>query len=157
MDEQKKFILVESIIFAILGAITLLEIFNYMLFKEFFMRIQEYLSWFLGLSVATVVPEWVSRFKSQIDRMTGRFLPNERFVFFIVNLFFVTAVVGLSKQLSIFFLKRYFEFFHLIFTQWLVVIYMWFKLEHGFRINVKYVVGAEIFVILFSAIITLTL
>lgn len=157
MDEDRKFWLIESLIFAFLGVFTLLEIFDYLFFKEIFMRMSEYLSWFLGLTVATVVPDWIYKVKYKIDRIMGRFLPNERFVFFFMNLIFMTVTVVLAKQLSIFFMKRYFEFFHIIITQWLVVVYIWFKFVHDFKINKRYVITAEILVVLFSIIITLSL
>lgn len=157
IDENKKFLVIEAAIFTFLAAFTLLEIFDYLFFKELFMRMSEYLSWFLGLTVATVVPDWISMVKYRIDRMMGRFLPNERFVFFFMNLIFMTVTVALAKQLAIFFMKRYFEFFHIIITQWLVVVYIWFKFVHDFKINLRYVIAAEILVILFSMIITLSL
>lgn len=157
IDENKKFLIIEAAIFTFLAAFTLLEIFDYLFFKELFMRMSEYLSWFLGLTVATVVPDWISMVKYRIDKIMGRFLLNERFVFFFMNLIFMTVTVALAKQLAIFFMKRYFEFFHIIITQWLVVVYIWFKFVHDFKIHLRYVIAAEILVILFSMIITLSL
>ncbi len=157
MDGDRKFWLIESLILIFLAFFTLLEIFDYLFFKEIFMRLSEYLSWFLGLTVATVVPDWIYKVKYKIDRIIGRFLPNERFVFFFMNLIFMTITVALAKQLAIFFMKRYFEFFHVIITQWLIIVYVWFKYVHEFKIHIKYVIAAEIFVVLFSLIITFAL
>lgn len=157
IDENKSFLLIESAIFAFLALFTLLEIFDYMFFKEIFLRLSEYLSWFLGLTVATVVPDWISMVKYRIDRIMGRFLPNERFVFFFMNLIFMTLTVTLAKQMAIFFMQRYFEFFHIIMAQWLVVVYIWFKFVHDFKINLRYIIAAEILVILFSLIITFSI
>lgn len=155
MDDRKKFLLVEGIIFTALGIITLIEISNFLLFKEFFMRIREYLSWFLGLAIAPVLYKWFKYLEDKFEEKYGLTSVNEKFLFFLINLVFLTFAVGFAKELAIFFLKKYFEFFHIIFTQWLVVVYIWFKFVNNFKINMEYIITAEILVILFSIIITL--
>ncbi|MBS3090362.1 hypothetical protein J4433_01175 [Candidatus Pacearchaeota archaeon] len=155
MEDRQKLLLIEGIIFAVLAAITLVELFNFLLFTEFFMRIKEYLSWFLGLSIGPLAAGQILEFKRKFDKARGGFLPNEKFVFFFANLILMTFAVGLVKQFFLSFLNKSFAFFHIITVQWLVVVYIWFKFANDFKIDMKYVITAEIFVILFSLIVTL--
>jgi len=107
------------------------------------------------LSIGPLAAGQILEFKRKFDKARGGFLPNEKFVFFFANLILMTFAVGLVKQFFLSFLNKSFAFFHIITVQWLVVVYIWFKFANDFKIDMKYVITAEIFVILFSLIVTL--
>ena len=155
MEDRQKFFWVIGITFTALLVITLIELFDFLLFTEFFMRIKEYLSWFLGLSIGPVVGGKLSEIKRKFDRSKGGFLPDDRFVFFFINIILMTLAVGIVKEFFLSFMNRYFAFFHIITAQWLVMVYIWFKFANDFRIDMKYVIASELFVLLFSIVITL--
>jgi hypothetical protein len=67
----------------------------------------------------------------------------------------MTLAVGIAKEFFLSFMNRYFAFFHIITAQWLVMVYIWFKFANDFRIDMKYVIASELFVLLFSIVITL--
>ncbi|MFH0831464.1 MAG: hypothetical protein V1886_01185 [archaeon] len=154
IELNKKFLLVEGIIFSVLAVITLLEFFNFLLFTEFFMRMKEYLSWFLGLSIGPVISSQIYSIRRKINGKKGFIPPEQRFAFFLLNIVWITIAVGIVQSFFLSFLLRYFAFFHVIVLQWLVIVYVWFKSLNNFKIHTKYVIGAEILVLLFSLIIT---
>lgn len=154
MGLNKKFFFVEGIIFLVLAVITLLELLNPLLFTEFFMRIKEYLSWFLGLSIGPVVSSQIYSIRRKINHKKGFIPPEQRFPFFLLNIIGITVAVSIVKDFFLSFLLRYFAFFHVIILQWFVIVYVWFKLANGFKIHTKYVIAAEILVLLFSLVIT---
>jgi len=154
MEQQQKFKLYVLSLFLFIGIITILEIFNENLFAEFFMKINNHVAWILGLTVGMVVPNILLRIKSHaFGRRLSNVQINERFIIFLANASILAFIVSLARGIVLVFLTEYFEFFHIIITQWLVLIYIWFKGVNGFRISARYIISTEIILVIFTAIL----
>jgi hypothetical protein len=155
MDEHEKFMTFETVIFISLLIITTLEIIFPKNFAEFFLRVNDYTSWILGLTVGLVIPDMISRIKSKLEKKTIIPQVSDSFTLFIANAAILTFIVALSRGVVLSFLNGYYEFFHLILTQWIILVYLWFKLANGFKISTRYVIATELMLVFFSTLILL--
>lgn len=154
MEQQQKFKLYVLSLFLFIGIVTILEIFNANLFAEFFMKINNNVAWILGLTVGMVVPNILLRIKSHaFGRRLSNLQINERFIVFLANASILAFIVSLARGIVLVFLTEYFEFFHIIITQWLVLVYIWFKAVNGFRISARYIISTEIILVIFTAVL----
>lgn len=157
MDEQKKFKIYAASLFLFIGLISVLEIFNPILFAKFFMKISNHVSWILALTVGMVIPNILRRLQG--GSFGRRFSPQieERFVMFLANAAILAFVVSVAQGIVIIFLRNYFEYFHIILTQWLALVYIWFKFVNGFRISARYIITTEIILIIFTSVLLFSL
>lgn len=157
MDEGKKFKIYAASLFSFIGVISVLEIFNPTLFAEFFMTISNHVSWILALTVGMVIPNILRRL--QAGAFGRRFSPKieERFVMFLANAAILAFIISVTQGIIIIFLRDYFEYFHIILTQWLVLVYIWFKFMNGFKISARYVITTESILIIFTSVLLFSL
>jgi|GEM_PF-3109049 hypothetical protein len=153
MEQQQKFKLYVVFLSLAIGLITVLEIFNANLFAELFIRMSNNAGWILGLTVGMVVPDILVKIRSKIKRVVYNDKVDERFVIFIANAALLAFVVSLARGIVMVFLQSYYEFFHIILVQWLVLVYLWFKFINGFRISARYIVSTEIILVIFTAVL----
>lgn len=154
MEQQQKFKLYVVFLSLAIGLITVLEIFNANLFAELFIRMSNNAGWILGLTVGMVVPNILLRIKSHaFGRRLSNVQINERFIVFLANAAVLAFIVALARGIVFLFLSEYFEFFHIIITQWLVLVYIWFKAVNGFKISARYIISTEIILVIFTAIL----
>jgi len=153
MEQQQKFKLYVIFLSLAIGLITVLEIFNANLFAELFIRMSDNAGWILGLTVCMVVPDILAKIKSRIKRAVYNDKVDERFVVFIANAALLAFVVSLARGVVMVFLQSYYEFFHIIITQWIVLVYIWFKAVNGFKISGRYIISTEIILVIFTAIL----
>ena len=153
MEQQQKFKLYVVFLSLAIGLITVLEIFNANLFAELFIRMSNNAGWILGLTVGMVVPDILVKIRSKIKRVVYNDKVDERFVIFIANAALLAFVVSLARGIVMVFLQSYYEFFHIILVQWLVLVYLWFKFINCFRISARYIVSTEIILVIFTAVL----
>jgi len=153
MEKQQKFRLYVLSLFLFVGVITILEIFNANLFAELFIKMSNNAGWILGLTVGMVVPDILARIRTRIKKIVYKESVDERFVIFIANAALLAFVVSLARGIVMVFLQSYYEFFHIILVQWLVIVYLWFKFANGFRISARYIIATESILVVFTAVL----
>lgn len=154
MNDNEKFWTFASLLFAAVGIISILEIIRPRMFEEFFLTISENTAWILGLTVGMVLPDIIKKLKSNtVGKMKINQQVDERFVIFLANAAILSFVVSFARGIVIVFLKQYFEYFHILLVQWLVLVYMWFKFVNGFKVHWKYIMTTEIIIVAFTTLI----
>jgi len=141
-----------------MGGITALELLNFSLFEHFFSLIKDYTSWFIGISFGFVFSRTIGFFKKGIGelKIAARFTAQrEEFIFFILNLAIMAILSTVIKEIAITFFNTFFIYFHVIFLQWILLIYLFFKLTNKYEISAKYFLTNEIIVVVYTAIILL--
>ncbi len=157
MLAERKFWITEGLILLALGLITSVEAISFSLFNKIFLAISEYVSWFLGLTVGIVVPDMLKRTRAAIGkRIKLRGEPDERFWMFLLNVILFVFIVSLFQKIAITFLRTYFIFFHVIFAQWIVLVYIWFKAANKFPLPLKYLFTTQLIIIISILLVLLT-
>lgn len=147
MDDREQFMLIETIIALFLLGITFIEIYDPVRFDKVITEIMSSTSWFLGLTIGLVTSGVLRKTKSKIDKFFKKDQQEGKFLMFIAGLFVFSLIVTIASKLAFAFLTTYREFFHLIFVQWFVIVYIWFKLSNKFEIHSKYVITTQLIIL----------
>jgi len=147
-NENKVFWTVESIIFIVLLTITILEVKRFGYYDELFKKYGNYALWFFGLTFGIVFANMKTRVK---DKINTRFNIRERketsFPLFLgklmVVVFFSSVLIGLAR----YYLTEFLFFTPVMISQWLVLLYIWFKFENQTRPSLKYIIANELIIV----------
>ncbi len=157
MNAERKFWIVELIILVALGLITIIEAISFSIFNRIFLSISDYASWFLGLTVGIVVPDVIKRVRKAVgEKIKLKDAQDERFWMFLMNAIVFVFIVSVFQKIAITFLRAYFVFFHIIFAQWLVIVYIWFKAANKFPLSPKYIITTQLVIIINILLVLLT-
>lgn len=152
---RKQFVIIEFIIFAFLAIVTLIEVFSFPFFNNVFNFLKEPVSWFFGLTIGAVIPKWINPLKEKFNKaVLGKIVSQESFIFFILNLVIMTFVILYVKKWSLSLLVIFPTFFHVLFVQWMIIVYMWHKFSNQYEIEWRYVIATEVFALIFATVIT---
>jgi hypothetical protein len=147
-NETRRFWIIESVIFIVFLSITLLEITRFGRYEELFTKTQFYISWFFGLTFGVVFGNVKSKVKKKLDetvvpKLKFRTEPDSSFAFFlcklIVIVFFSVVIIGIMK----YYIIKLFIFTPLLMFQWLILLYIWYKLENKTKPVLKYILMNE--------------
>ncbi|MBI5148458.1 hypothetical protein HZA33_02145, partial [Candidatus Pacearchaeota archaeon] len=154
MDQHNKFLFIETAVALFLLGITFIEIFDPVRFQNIVFKLMDSTSWFLGLTFGAVTTGVLKGVKSAADsvlKATSRF--EGKFIYFLTSLAIFALIAAIASRFALWFLKDYFEFFHLIFVQWFVVVYIWFKVSGKYELQAKYVITTELIVLACSLLV----
>ncbi|MFH1248957.1 MAG: hypothetical protein V1660_02290 [archaeon] len=157
MDPIRKFRIYVVAIFLALFSLTIIEIINQNIFAEFFMRIREHVSWILGITIGMVMPNILLRIRYGAFRREFTPKIDERFYMFLANTSLLVFIVSFGRGIIVLFFTEYFEYFHLITVQWLIIVYLWFKFVNGFKISWRYIVSTELILLACTSILLIWL
>ncbi len=156
MEKIKRFIFIESSLFLIFGAITLIEMINFNLFEKIFLFIKTPCSWFIGLSIAyafsNLIQEGLFSLFSRKMKEEGK-ERGDFFFGFIITLTITSLITPYLRKLAYDLFDKYIIYFHVILIQSVVILYFLFKLKGNYKINWKYFITTEIIVIVYTLII----
>ncbi len=152
MDKKKTFLFLELIIFFSMGIITFLEIIKFELFEKTFSFLQPYIGWFIGLSFGFVFLGFLNTLtrKFKIGLIEKR---KEYFSIFLINLCLSFTLVTFIKVIAISFFSKFFIYFHVLFLQWILILYVMFKLKNNYEISQNYLIINELIVLFYTVII----
>ena len=158
MNEKRTFLGIEFIIFLVFGIITLMEILFPEILNHIFNIVKDYLSWFIGISFGFVFSNTIGFLKQKLHgpEITKKF--REQFIFFLLNLIILTVLTITVKNYALYFFNNnvIMPFFHLIFLQWVMIIYLIFKIVNRYEISTKYFITNELIILLYTCLILLT-
>src|SRR3989338_2790913 len=146
---SKKFWIYTLILFIILGIITAIEILDFKSFSQIFLSAKDTTSWFIGITFGFVFGNIINLFRKGVTEALHQ-KPREEFVFFIMNLVVMIFLISTAHKISLLFFNTFFEFFHLIFTQWVVLVFIAFKLVNKYEIPARYVLANEVNIIIYA-------
>ncbi|MEM3405608.1 MAG: hypothetical protein QW117_01395 [Candidatus Pacearchaeota archaeon] len=152
-DGEDIFLNIELIIFLIMGIITLIEFYNFNIFEKFFLLIKPYVSWFISISFGFVFRQSLNPFKKKIISNKKFEDKKENFLFFSLNLIIISIIISFTQKIVISFFNSLLIYFHVLFLQWIILIYIAFKLSNGYVISKKYFITNEIIAIIYSVLI----
>jgi hypothetical protein len=148
---KKGFILLESIIIAVMLILTFLEIYYFKGFSLIFNYIKDYASWFIALSFSTVFSNAFQNISLLIASKTvkGREENSNKdfFFVFVASIVIVALISPFVKQLAVFFFTNFFIYFHVIFLQWMILLYLFFKVKNRYEISGAYFLTNELIVL----------
>lgn len=154
MGKNKSFLVFELIIFIVMGGITLLEIFKFDFFEKVFQFSQIYLSWFLGISFGFVFLGVLQSITStkKISAIEKR---KSFFSLFLINLILSSSLTAFIKTIALSFFNQFFIYFHVLFFQWIMLLYVFFKLKNNYEIQGKYFITNELIILFYAVMILL--
>jgi len=156
MGKFMRFILIESILFFVMGIITLLEMVKFNLFGDFFTLIQSPSSWFVGLSLAYTVSNTIQTglFTAFYKRRKAEGKEKgDFFIGFLITLIITALISPYVYKGAAYFFSNFFIYFHVILLQSVILLYLLFKLKGNYKVSIKYFLTTEIIVIVYTAII----
>lgn len=138
-----------------MGIITILEIFSFDFFYNVFSFLNSGISWFIGISFGFVFSSFLQGLvkKIKVGAIEKR---KEYFSFFLINMIISLSLVALIKGLAVSFFNQFFIYFHPLFLQWLMLLYVTFKVKNNYEISAKYIFANEL-IILINVVAILTL
>lgn len=156
MRKLKKFLIIEAIIFFLMSVITLLEKYNFSLFKEVFELIQSPFSWFIGLSLAYAFSNSLqiglftlfSKKTKQEGKKKGDFFSG-----FLITLVIAAFTSPHIYRWAEYFFTEFFIYFHVIVLQSIILIYLLFKMRGNYKISWSYLLATEAIAVIFWLII----
>jgi len=139
-----------------MGLITLLEFFAFDFFEKLFNIIQEPTAWLIGLSFGFVFSNIIQGIKTKTKKLS---LVNEKvkekglFILFLADLIIIALVSTGVKALAISFFNNFFIYFHVLFLQWMMFLYISFKVKNNYEISGKYLLTTELIILFYTAIV----
>jgi cation transport ATPase len=152
-DDNKTFFNLEVIIILVMGIVTLIEAFKLEWFSKFFLLVKPYVSWFIGISFGFVFKNVLSPFKKRLSSHQGFIKNKENFVFFILNLIIIAVVVSTIQKVVVTFFNSFLIYFHVLVFQWIMLIYIFFKLGNNYEISKKYLITNEVIILVYTILI----
>lgn len=153
MDDREQFMIAEAIIAIFLLGITLIELFDPVRFDTVVNQLMQSTSWFLGLTVGIVTSGILKSAKSKLDDVFRSDKKEGKFIFFLTSIAIFALIATVAGKFVLVFLQEYSEFFHLIFVQWFVLVYIWYKFSNKFEISAKYVITTQLIILVCALIV----
>lgn len=152
MGKNKSFFIFEFMIFFTMGIITLLEIFKFDFFEKVFQFSQVYISWFLGISFGFV---FLGILQSVIktEKISALEKRKSFFSLFLINLILSASLTAFIKTVALSFFNQFFIYFHVLFLQWIMLLYISFKLKNDYEISGKYFITNELIVLFYVSMV----
>ncbi|MFA5953735.1 MAG: hypothetical protein WC812_04025 [Candidatus Pacearchaeota archaeon] len=160
MNKKKIFLIVELLIFLIMFSLTILELFNFELFRKIFLLLVEYISWFVSFSFGYLVSEifkdstisLISKFSKKRDKSGKK--EGDVFLGFLIIIIFVAIGISYFKDFISNIFTNFFIYFHILFMQSIILLYLFYKVKYDYEISVKVFLINE-FVVLINILIIL--
>jgi len=152
-EDDKNFFNIELIIFLVLGIITIVEAYSLEIFNKIFLFIKPYASWFIGISFGFVFRNILNPFKKKITSHKKFIEKKEHFLFFVLNLIILAIIISSIQKIVISFFDLLLPYFHVLFFQWIVLIYIIFKLSNNYVLPKEYVITNEIIIVIYTILI----
>ncbi|NCN86445.1 hypothetical protein GW932_01315 [archaeon] len=152
MSEKKNFFLLEFSLFFLMGIITFFELYYFNIFETIFTYIKPYISWFIGLSFGFVFSEFSKKLTRKI-RIGAIERRKEYFSIFLFNMVLSFVIIAGVRTLAITFFNQFFIYFHVLFLEWIIFIYVTFKLKNNYEISAKYFITTQLITLFYVAII----
>ena len=153
MDDRDQFLIVETLILLFLLGITIIEIYDFVRFETIVDKIMQSTSWFLGLTIGIVTSGVLRGAKSKIDEITRSDKKEGKFIFFMTSIAIFAIIASIAGRVALELLQQYKEFFHLIFVQWFVLVYIWYKLSNKFEIHSKYIITTQLIILVCAMLV----
>jgi len=154
--EDKAFLFLEAVIFVFLLSITILEVSRFGRYDELITKYQVHVSWFFGITFGMVFASMKSKVQTKLNsKFRAKPRRETSFPFFLAKLlvivFFSAVIIGIAK----YYLVKLLIFTPLLMAQWLIILYIWFKLENQARPSMKYILTNEILLVICLIILLL--
>ena len=146
MQTKRQFISFELIILLTLSFITFLEIMSFDLFELVFTFLKDGISWFIGLSFGFVFSSFLQGLTKKV-KFRSLEKRKEYFAIFLINMVISLSLVTLVRSLAISFFNQFFIYFHVLFLQWLMILYITFKLKNNYTISGKHLLANELIIL----------
>ena len=140
-EEDVLFLKVEFLIFFIILVITLIEVYNFSFFEKVIGLIKAPASWFIGLSFGIVFSNIIKPIKEKVKKKINTL--KENFLLYLANLIIAAGIAGFVKSLTLSFFNNFFIYFHILFMQWLILVYIFFKVSHNYSLSKRYIIVNE--------------
>lgn len=159
MGMRRNFLVTELIIFAIIGGMTLLEIFSFGLFEVFFSNIKESSSWFVGIGFGYIFSSIFKDFFTKLF-LKGIKRKNEKkgieisgheripFTAFLMGFVTIALIVFFIKKASYFFLTEFFIYFHVVIALMMIFLYLIFIIKNEYKISEKHLIANGIIILI---------
>jgi len=161
MNKKRVFFSIEIFIFLVMFFLTILELFQFELFRKIFLLLVEYISWFVSFSFGYLISEIfkdttilvISKFSNKRDK-SGK---KEGDVFFGFLIIIVGVAIGASyfKQFISSMFENLFIYFHILFMQSIIFLYLFYKLKYNYEISIRGFLVNEFIVVINTLIILL--
>ena len=151
--KDKKFLIFAISLFLLLGIITLVEIASFRTFSEFFLLVKNYTSWFIGITFGFVFFNTLNFFWRKTETKILHQKPPEQFFIFLMILTVNIFIISLARGTALYLFETFFELFHVLFVQWVALVYISFKLVNKYEISLKYLIAAELNIIIYAFLI----
>jgi len=153
MSASKKFLYLEFFVFLIISLLTTLEIFNFNLFEKVFLYLQSPSSWLIGFSFGYVFSKvfedfaipLLSKLSRKKDSPKNK---NDLFIGFLIVIVLIALIVPYLKLFFEMIFNNFFIYFHLIFLQSIILLYLFYKLRNNYEISADYVLINEIIILI---------
>lgn len=152
MENKRVFVTLELIIFLIMGVITFIEFFDFNFFEVVFNFVQNPVSWLIGLSFGFVFSNLIKTIKNKTEKIK---LVKEKghFAIFLADLILIALISTGVKALALSFFSSFFIYFHVLFLQWMMFLYLSFKVKNNYEISGKYLLTTELIILFYTAIV----
>lgn len=152
MENKRVFVIIELIIFLVMGVITLLEFFAFDLFEKVFNFVQDPTAWLIGLSFGFVFSNIIQGIKTKTKKISP-IKEKGLFILFLADLIIIALVSTGVKALAISFFNNFFIYFHVLFLQWMMFLYLSFKVKNNYEISGKYLIVTELMILFYTVIV----
>ena len=146
------FVAIELIILLVMGLITFIEFFDFNFFERVFNLVQDPVSWLIGLSFGFVFSNLIKTIKTKTEKIK---LVKEKghFAIFLADLIIIALISTGVKALALSFFNSFFIYFHVLFLQWMMFLYLSFKVKNDYEISGKYLLTTELIILFYTAIV----
>ena len=144
--------MIELLIFFFMGIITFIEFFQFDLFEKVFIFVQNPAAWLIGLSFGFVFSNIIQGIKKKTEKIN---LVKEKglFILFLADLIIIALISTGVKELALSFFSSFFIYFHVLFLQWMMFLYLSFKIKNDYEISGKYLLTTELIILFYTAIV----
>jgi hypothetical protein len=152
MKNKGVFVMIELLIFFFMGIITFIEFFQFDLFEKVFIFVQNPAAWLIGLSFGFVFSNIIQGIKKKTEKIN---LVKEKglFILFLADLIIIALISTGVKELALSFFSSFFIYFHVLFLQWMMFLYLSFKIKNDYEISGKYLLTTELIILFYTAIV----
>jgi hypothetical protein len=152
MENKRVFIAIELLIFLVMGLITFIEFFNFPFFETVFNFVQNPTAWLIGLSFGFVFSNLIKKVKAKTEKIS---IVKEKghFAIFLADLIIIALISTGVKALAVSFFNSFFIYFHVLFLQWMMFLYLSFKVKNDYEISGKYLLTTELIILFYTVIV----
>ena len=152
MKSKSVFTTIELLIFFIMGIITFIEFFQFDLFEKVFNFVQDPVSWLIGLSFGFVFSNIIQGIKTKTEKLSP-IKEKGLFILFLADLIIIALVSTGVKALALSFFNNFFIYFHVLFLQWMMFLYLSFKAKNNYELSGKYLLTTELIILFYTVIV----